>query len=104
MDFEYQPLGFVHNGADKTECELEGLRILGNLQDLPEIFRDHPVNEVVLACMDIDAEEAAQLIKTCERGDVQFSMIPGFFEILTRRMQVQEVADIPIFYLEERIF
>ena len=104
VDFEYQPLGFVHNGPDKNEGELEGLKILGNLQDLPEIFREHPVNEVVLACMDIDAEEAAQLIKACERGDVQFSMIPGFFEILTRRMQVQEVADIPIFYLEERIF
>ena len=31
-------------------------------------------------------------------------MIPGFFEILTREMSVQEVADIPIFQLEERIF
>jgi exopolysaccharide biosynthesis polyprenyl glycosylphosphotransferase len=104
VDFEYRPLGFVYNGVDSSGEEVEGLEILGNLQDLPEIFRTRSVNEVVLACMDIDTEVTAQLIKVCERGDVQFSMIPGFFEILTRQMRVQEVADIPIFQLEERIF
>jgi len=80
------------------------MNILGSLGDLPTIVREHPVNEVVLTCMDMDNETLAQLIKTCERADVQFSMIPGFFEILTRQMNVKEVADIPIFQLEERIF
>tara|TARA_Y100001960_G_scaffold312010_1_gene373256 strand:- start:222 stop:884 length:663 start_codon:yes stop_codon:yes gene_type:complete len=31
-------------------------------------------------------------------------MIPGFFEILTQQMSVEEVADLPVFRLEERIF
>ncbi len=104
VDFEYRPLGFVANGAVPKEGEVEGLRVLGEVKDLPEIFRSQPVNEVVLACMDMDKETVAQLIKACERADVQFSMIPGFFEILTRQMRVQEIADIPIFQLEERIF
>jgi exopolysaccharide biosynthesis polyprenyl glycosylphosphotransferase len=104
VDFEYRPVGFVYNGIGPDEKEVEGLRILGGVKDLPEIFRTQPVNEVVLACVDMDTETVAQLIKACERADVQFSMIPGFFEILTRQMSVQEVADIPIFQLEERIF
>jgi exopolysaccharide biosynthesis polyprenyl glycosylphosphotransferase len=104
VDFEYRPLGFVSNGALPEEKEVKGLRILGEVKDLPEIFRTQVVNEVVLACMDMDKETVTRLIKACERADVQFSMIPGFFEILTRQMRVQEVADIPIFQLEERIF
>ncbi len=104
VDFEYRPLGFVTNGTEPDEETRRDLNILGSLQDLPRIIRAQPVNEVVLACMDMDNETLAQLIKICERADVQFSMIPGFFEILTRQMSVQEVADIPIFQLEERIF
>ena len=103
-DFEYQPLGLVSNEIQPDEREKCDLRILGGLQDLPEIIRTHSVHEVVLANMEMNNEGLANLIKTCEREDVQFSMIPGFFEILTRQMNVQEVAGIPIFQLEEHIF
>ena len=104
VDFEYRPVGFVYNGEPVGDLEVEGLRVLGGLEDLPAIIQTERVDEVVLACMDLAPEVVAQLVKTCERTDVQFSMIPGFFEILTRQMRVSEVADIPIFQLEERIF
>ncbi len=103
IEFEYRPLGFLSNGAE-PDTEVEGLRVMGSIEDLSEIIQCEIVNEVVLTCMDMDMEQVAHTIKTCERADVQFSMIPGFFEILTRQMSVQEVADIPIFQLEERIF
>jgi exopolysaccharide biosynthesis polyprenyl glycosylphosphotransferase len=104
VDFEYRPLGFVYNGVKPNADRRRDLNILGGIQDLPGIIRAQPVNEVVLACMDMDNGTLAQLIKICERADVQFSMIPGFFEILTRQMNIQEVAGIPIFQLEDRIF
>ncbi len=103
-DFAYRPLGFVDPGNTLSKQEIAGLRVLGQLQDLPEIFRTHPVHEIVLASMDVDRETVARLIKACERTDIQFSMIPGFFEILTRQMRIEEIADIPVFQLEERIF
>ncbi len=104
VDFEYRPLGFLSNGITPSADEVEGLPIMGAVDELSAIFRRETVNEVVLTCMDMEMEQVAHVIKVCERADVQFSMIPGFFEILTRQMNVQEVADIPIFQLEERIF
>jgi exopolysaccharide biosynthesis polyprenyl glycosylphosphotransferase len=104
VDFEYRPLGFLSNGTIPTTDDVEGLKVMGTVDELPDIFRRAIVNEVVLTCMDMETEQVAQTIKACERADVQFSMIPGFFEILTRQMNVLEVADIPIFQLEERIF
>jgi exopolysaccharide biosynthesis polyprenyl glycosylphosphotransferase len=104
MDFEYRPLGFVYNGTEPGVDRTRDLNILGGVEDLPSIICAQPVNEVVLASMDMDPGSLAQLIKICERTDVQFSMIPGFFEILTRQMSIKEVAGIPIFQLEERIF
>jgi len=104
VDFEYRPLGFVQSKSAPTCGILDGLPVLGDIDDLPSIIQKDVVNEVILTNMDIGTELIAKIITTCERFDVQFSMIPGFFEILTRQMSVQEVADIPIFQLEERIF
>ena len=104
VDFEYRPLGFVCNGTAVSATEIDGLEVLGDVGDLPQLFHEKPINEVVLACMDVKSEDVARIIKICDRSGIQFSMIPGFFEILTRQMSVQEVADIPIFQLEERIF
>ena len=104
VEIEYHPIGFVCNGADDTREQSSDLQFLGSVSDLSEILRRERVNEVVLASMDTNRETVAQLVNICERADVAFSMIPGFFEILTRQMSVDEVADIPIFHLEERIF
>jgi exopolysaccharide biosynthesis polyprenyl glycosylphosphotransferase len=104
VDFGYLALGFVNNGTPVRQKSLEGLPVMGNIEDLPDLFRNHPVNEVILACTTLDNDMVAKLIKMCERSDVQFSLIPGFFEILTHQMTVLEIADIPIFRLEERIF
>ena len=103
-EFEYRPLGFV------AHCERVGTvgesadDILGTVADLSAIIANKHIDEVVLASTDVDNETMAQLMKICEHSDVQFSIIPGFFEIVTRQVNVHEVADFPIFRLEERIF
>lgn len=104
VDIEYRPIGFIYNGTMPEHNQFEGFPVLGGVDDLPKVIRGHIVNEVILTSMEMDNEKVAQLVKICERFDIQFSMIPGFFEILTRQMTVQEVADVPIFQLEERIF
>jgi exopolysaccharide biosynthesis polyprenyl glycosylphosphotransferase len=104
VDFGYYPIGFVTNGVTVHEREIDGLQVLGGVESLPAILKSRSIDEVVLACVNFDSEIMAGVIKTCERTDVQFSMIPGFFEILTHQMRVEEIADIPVFQLEERIF
>jgi exopolysaccharide biosynthesis polyprenyl glycosylphosphotransferase len=101
--FGYRPLGFVTNGVPIIETEIEGLSVFGEVEDIPKILRVEKVDEVVLACIDMQREVITGLIAACERMDVRFSMIPGFLEILTRQMNVQEIAGVPIFQLEERV-
>jgi len=100
----YRPLGFIDTGKGSMPQQVAGLKVLGRLQDVPEVFRAQPVHEIVLASTELDRETVLHLVKACERADVQFSMIPGFFEILTQKMRIHEVADVPVFQLEERIF
>jgi exopolysaccharide biosynthesis polyprenyl glycosylphosphotransferase len=104
VEIEYHPIGFVRDRAGDNREQSSDLQLLGSVSDLSDILRRERVHEVVLASLDTNRKTVAQLVNICERADVAFSMIPGFFEILTRQMSVDQVADIPIFHLEERIF
>ena len=103
---EYTPVGFLSDGpsASMENTQPDGPPVLGELHDLSSVLKAHDVDEVVLTSVEISQEDVAQMIKTCQRVDVQFSMVPGFLGILTRQMRVMEVAEIPVFQLEERIF
>ena len=57
IEFEYRPLGFLSNGTVPSDDEIEGLRVMGSVDDLPAIFQREIVNEVVLTCMDMDMEQ-----------------------------------------------
>lgn len=105
----YQPIGFLANGESKAELDhisntFRDLRILGEIGDLPSVLRTEQVDEVVLASKLLDINSIAIMIKTCKRTDIQFSIIPSFFDILMHQMRVEEIADIPIFQLDEGLF
>ena len=103
------PLGFLANGESKAELDhicntYQDIQILGNTDDLPSVLKTEHIDEVVLASKQLDSETIISTIQTCKRADIQFSIIPNFFEILMHQMRVEEVADIPIFQLDEGIF
>ena len=104
----YRPIGFLANGESKAEIDRlnasQDIQIFGGIGDLPSVLRTEQVDEVVLASKQLDTNSIASAIQMCKRADVQFSIIPSFFEILMHQMRVEEVADIPIFQLDEGMF
>jgi exopolysaccharide biosynthesis polyprenyl glycosylphosphotransferase len=108
-DHEYRAVGFItiaDSDSESIECtdELDGLSIVGDVDGLEEAIRRYSAEEIVLASSSVSEQRVARIVKVCERADVQFSMVPGYLDILTRQMRVHEVADVPVFQLEERIF
>ena len=62
------------------------------------------VDEVMLASREMGSQEIMQVMAICQEQRVRFSMVPNLFNVLTSRIQVREIAGVPIFVLDERIF
>ncbi len=85
----YLPVGPV------VEPEAEALR---------KVLKTHPAEEVMMATQQSAPEHIMTLMHICQESRVRFCMVPTLFHVLTSRIQVREVAGVPIFVLEERIF
>ena len=85
----YAPVGLI----DETDPEI-----------VSERLRSGPVDEVMITAGDADPSRVMTLMGACQDSRVKFSMVPTLFHMLTSQIQVREVAGVPIFGLEERIF
>ena len=69
-----------------------------------QVLQNEQIDEVILAAQDANPTGIMRLMTLCQEAHVPFSMVPTLFHVLTSRIQVREVAGVPIFALEERIF
>jgi len=87
-------LGYLPVG-DVTDADAEVLR---------QALDGKGVDEVMMAAQQAPPDRVMGVMNLCQELGIAFSMVPTLFHVLTSRIQVREVAGVPIFSLEERIF
>ncbi len=71
---------------------------------LGEQLKAEAIDEVMITAGDAEPTRVMTLMGVCQEAHVQLSMVPTLFHVLTSQIQVREVAGVPIFALDERIF
>tara|TARA_Y100000588_G_scaffold394200_1_gene513481 strand:- start:501 stop:1898 length:1398 start_codon:yes stop_codon:yes gene_type:complete len=71
---------------------------------LGERLKRDPVDEVMMATRQAEADVVMTVMALCQSLSIRFSMVPTLFNVMTSRVQVREIAGVPIFALDERIF
>ncbi|MEE2754835.1 MAG: sugar transferase [Candidatus Latescibacterota bacterium] len=82
----------------------EGMVAEDQIELLADRLQRASVDEVMLASLEMDSQEILAVMATCQERSVRFSMVPNLFNVLTSRIQVREIAGVPIFAIDERIF
>ncbi len=81
-----------------------GLRSLGELEDLPAILDDQSIEEVIIADPDFPAQQAVELVDQCHRRGVTVRIAPSTMEILVHRAEFVPGQSVPLFELKPPVF
>ena len=81
-----------------------GLRSLGQIDDLPEVLVAHRVQEVIIADPDFPEERAVELVDQCHQRGVTVRIAPSTMEILVHRAEFVPGATVPLFELRPPVF
>jgi exopolysaccharide biosynthesis polyprenyl glycosylphosphotransferase len=81
-----------------------GLRSLGQLDDLPAILACERVQEVIIADPDFPQEQAVELVDVCHRKGVTVHVAPSTMEILFDRAEFMPGQSVPLFTLRPPVF
>lgn len=95
-DWGLDVVGFLDANGHEVGSDFCGAKILGRLQNLPEILHNHFIEEVIFALPLGKLEDAKDLLSFCETEGVQTRIISDFFSGLIAHTEVETVHGLPI--------
>jgi exopolysaccharide biosynthesis polyprenyl glycosylphosphotransferase len=109
-DLGYELVGFVHTRLEsagsvarveegpevRSLTDFGRFRSLGFATDVPLVLQRENVDEVIIALPAAAHEEIWPILQECESKGVGFKIVPDTFELSLGRVQVDDIAGIPL--------
>lgn len=96
-------VGFITPGqvAEESESSAAPMRILGALERVRELIREHRIEEIIAAQPNVPEETLLDFMLECEKELVRIRVVPGMLESMLVEMSVEQIDGIPLFGLKE---
>lgn len=89
----YRVVGVVNGGARKL---VHGVPVLGTLEQLPDLIREHEVDEVIIGVPEASHQELLRIIAFCERGRATIKIFPDLFQIMASEITIGDLNGLPL--------
>ena len=70
--------------------------VKGHIGELEKVVSDEQIDEIILADTTISHKRLTEILFHCERNLIPFRMVPDLYGVLTARVRVNHIADIPL--------
>jgi FlaA1/EpsC-like NDP-sugar epimerase len=96
----YTPIGFVDDDPRKQHTRILGVRVLGTIDELPRVLREHRPDEVLIAMPSVSGEVRRAIVDTAQQLRIVVKTLPGLYELIAgdiglagqiRPVQVEDV-------------
>ncbi|MCB0731662.1 MAG: exopolysaccharide biosynthesis polyprenyl glycosylphosphotransferase [Ignavibacteriae bacterium] len=88
-------LGFVVNHK-VNEKQLNGIEVLGSVENISEISRQFRIDEIIIAIDDINYERLLEILDICNSLRVTVKLTSELFDIVTKKVTTEKYAGIPV--------
>jgi exopolysaccharide biosynthesis polyprenyl glycosylphosphotransferase len=95
-DYGLDPVGFVDCEAPDAEPALLPAPFLGTYDELGRVIRQNAVRDVIVAFGAVDEEDLVDILRTCDRLDVEVFFVPRLFELHNVNRYTDEIWGIPL--------
>ncbi|HUJ56056.1 MAG TPA: nucleoside-diphosphate sugar epimerase/dehydratase [Gaiellaceae bacterium] len=96
----YTPIGFVDDDPRKRHTRIMGVRVLGRIDELPRLLREHKPDELLIAMPSVSGDVRRQIVERAQELQIPVKTLPGLYELISgevglagqiRPVQVEDV-------------
>ena len=92
----YQPVGFLDDAAKLRGSHLQGVPVLGKIEDVERIAPETAAKLLVIAMPSLDAAAMRRVVNACERTGLPFRTVPRLDDLLEGRSLPGELKEVAI--------
>ncbi len=93
-----QPVGFLDDDQQKIGYRIATVPVLGTVDELSTVVREHHVDEVLIALPSTDGKTVRKVVERIERAraDLKYRIIPGVYELLSGEVDISRIREVEI--------
>jgi FlaA1/EpsC-like NDP-sugar epimerase len=88
--------GFIDDDEQKRGLVIQGVKVHGGTEDLPHLVREFGIDHVVITIAGASGSDIRRLVDICEKVPVKVRIIPGLYEILEGKVEINRIRDVEI--------
>ncbi|MDM7324693.1 MAG: nucleoside-diphosphate sugar epimerase/dehydratase [Thermus sp.] len=88
------PVGFLDDDPNKRGQTIAGVRVLGNLDDLPEVAQTWEAEEVLVAIPSAPGSVVRKVVELARAAGLRYRVLPGVYEILSGRVGISQIREV----------
>lgn len=92
----YVVAGCVDDDRSKLHLRIQGAPVLGTVDQLPEILRNHPADEILIAVPSATGQQMQRFISFCETTGLAFKTVPALRELVAGRVTIGQLRDVDL--------
>ncbi len=90
----YDIVGIVSEGGT-SEQRLLGIKVVGNLAELPRLIRERKIDDVIFASGKVSYSQELQAVGSVKDPSASFKLVPDTMDVIIGKTYVDGLADIP---------
>ena len=93
-DKKYNIVGIIDDNLNKQNNFLNGVKILGNRNDIEKIVIENKINKILFSIAKIEDKDKQEIIRICKNTTAKIKVIPGIYELIDGRINLSDMRDI----------
>jgi len=93
---KYKIEGFVDDDPAKVGMKVQGVKVLGNRNQIPHLVTSEMIDQVVIAIHSISGPEFRNILSICQETNAQTKVLPNVLDMLEDKTGEPAVRDITI--------
>jgi FlaA1/EpsC-like NDP-sugar epimerase len=90
----YEVVGCVDDDRTKVGIKIQGVPVIGSVDQLPALFAAHRVDEILIAVPSATGTQMQRFVEICEQTGAKFKTVPALRDIITGQESIREFRDV----------
>ena len=100
-DLGYQIIGFVDDHYERGHTDIGRFKALGGTDQLPNLLREHSVDEVILTLPWSARKKIMNIMELCQRQTIAIKIVPDLFQLSLSRVAIDDIGGVPTIAVRE---
>jgi len=96
VKYRYIMVGFIDDDPQKQGKRIHGIKVIGTIEDIPNLAKPYRIDEAFLAISRLSAEEVKSVVKHCEAAGIKCRIVPAVIDALNGKIHINRIRDIQI--------